>query len=267
MSIYAPQVPGLADLISLKGRTAIVTGAGQGIGEAVARRLAEAGAAVFLGDVNADAAEAVADELRATDAVATAGRLDVSDPDSVSAAVASVFETLGPVDILVNNAGIYPPNLIADLTLDRWRRITGVNLDGALLCARAVADGMCRSGRGVIVNITSTGATRPQSAGMAAYVASKHGLDGLTKALALEYGPSGVRALSVAPTMVATPGLAALSAGADVSDLAARIDSMIPLRRVGSPDDVARVVLFCVSDLAAFVSGSTIYVDGGGMTV
>jgi NAD(P)-dependent dehydrogenase (short-subunit alcohol dehydrogenase family) len=263
----APNHPALVDLISLKGRTAIVTGAAQGIGEAIARRLAEAGAAVFLGDINDEAAQRVAEDIRAHDAKAIAGRLDVSDPENVEATLAGVANELGTVDILVNNVGIYPPIPLGELDLARWRRVLQTNVDGALLCARAVAPGMIKARSGVIVNITSTGAARPQTAGMAAYASSKHALDGLTKALALEYGPFGIRALSVAPTLVATPGVVALSAGTDVSELAARIDSMIPLRRAGVPDDVARVVLFCVSELAAFVSGSTIYVDGGGMTV
>ncbi len=256
--------PSIAELLSLRGRVAVVTGAAQGIGESCARRLAEAGATVFLADIDGEAARAVAKDIGGA---AAGGRLDVRDAAEVQAVLSAVAADHGPVDILINNAGIYPPILLDDLAPERWHEVFGVNLDGALACARAVAPGMKAAGRGVIVNVTSTGAHRPQSPGMAAYVASKHGLDGLTKSLALELGPAGIRVLSIAPTLVATPGIARLAEGQDVSELASRIDQAIPLRRLAQPDEVARVALFCVSELASFVSGSTILVDGGGMTV
>ncbi|WP_019873428.1 SDR family NAD(P)-dependent oxidoreductase [Sporichthya polymorpha] len=198
----------------------------------------------------------------------TAGHLDVSDAAATTAAIQAAAAELGGIDILVNNAGVYPPTPLEDLDAEGWSRVLGINLDGAFTCVRACLPFMVDAPRGAtIVNITSTGAHRPQAAGMTAYVASKHALDGLAKSLALELGPRGVRALAVAPTMVATPGLTALAAGGDVDALAQRIHEAIPLRRVAAPEDVARVVLFCVSDLASFVTGSTIFVDGGAMTV
>lgn len=260
--------PSIAELVSLRGKTAIVTGAAQGLGLAIAQRLAEAGAAVFLGDINATAAHEAAQQINAQGGRASGGFMDVGDAEAVERVIADACVKLGPVDILVNNAGIYPPALLADLDSAAWHRVTRINLDGAFYCARAVAAAMTKHSRhGVIVNITSTGGSRAPSAGMAAYIASKHGLEGLTKSLAVELGPQGIRVMSVAPTLIATPGLHALSAGADVSDLAARIQHTIPLRRIGAADEVARAVLFCASDLASFVSGSTIYVDGGVMAM
>lgn len=262
--------PTIAELVSLRTRTALVTGGAKGIGLAVSRRLYEAGASVFLGGTDGEAARCAAAELRGGPGVAAGGVLDVGDPEIVDRVTAEICSTLGPIDILVNNAGVFPPATLSDLDLESWQRVTRVNLDGALLCSRAFARHIATSGRGgVIINISSLGGSRASAAGMAAYVASKHGLEGLTKALAVELGPTGVRVISVAPTFVPTPGAMANIAlsGAAVSDYVATIPATIPLRRVATADDVARAVLFCASDLSSFVTGSTIFVDGGSMAV
>jgi NAD(P)-dependent dehydrogenase (short-subunit alcohol dehydrogenase family) len=254
----------LAELISLRGRRAVVTGAGRGLGAQIVRRLAEAGAAVVAGDLDGDAARAVAEEATDAGGRAIGCALDVADSASLVAAAEMAVGELGGLEIWVNNAGIFPttgPALDADdAFLDRMLH---VNVRGTYAGAREAARRM--SSGGVIVNLTSTAGFKA-SAGISAYVASKHAVVGITKALALELGPLGIRVLAVAPTIIDTPGvreqMAPLAdAGVDVE---ARVAAN-PLGRMGVPDDVARVVLFCCSDMAAFMTGSTVAVDAGAL--
>jgi NAD(P)-dependent dehydrogenase (short-subunit alcohol dehydrogenase family) len=254
----------LAELISLRGRRAVVTGGGRGIGAQIVRRLAEAGAAVVAGDLDGDAARAVAQEVTEASGRAIGCALDVSDSASLAAAADLAVSELGGLEIWVNNAGIFPatgPALdVDDAFVDRMLQ---VNVRGVYAGAREAARRM--SSGGVIVNLTSTAGFKA-GAGISAYVASKHAVVGITKALALDLGPLGIRVLSVAPTIIDTPGvreqMAPLAeAGLDVE---ARVAAN-PLGRMGVPDDVARVVLFCCSDLAAFMTGSTVAVDAGSL--
>jgi NAD(P)-dependent dehydrogenase (short-subunit alcohol dehydrogenase family) len=254
----------LAELISLRGRRAVVTGAGRGLGAQIVRRLAEAGAAVVAGDLDGDAAGAVAQQVSEADGRAIGCALDVSDTASLAAAADLAVAELGGLEIWVNNAAIFPttgPALEADDAL--VDRMLHVNVRGTYAGAREAARRM--SSGGVIVNLTSTAGFKA-SAGISAYVASKHAVVGITKALALEFGPLGIRVLAVAPTIIDTPGvreqMAPLAeAGLDVE---ARVAAN-PLGRMGVPDDVARVVLFCCSDMAAFMTGSTVAVDAGSL--
>jgi NAD(P)-dependent dehydrogenase (short-subunit alcohol dehydrogenase family) len=253
----------LTELFSLAGRRAVVTGAGKGLGAQIVRRLAEAGADVVAGDIDLAAVEAVAAEI-ATES----GRrvlpwlLDVGDTATLSAAADGAVAELGGLDIWVNNAAIFPPTGPAiDATDDFIDRMLVVNVRGTYAGAREAARRM--GGGGVIVNMVSTTGFKA-GPGISAYVASKHAVVGVTKALALEFGPLGIRVLGVAPTIIDTPGvreqMAPLeAAGLDVSARAAAN----PLGRLGVPDDVARVVVFCCSDLAAFMTGSTLAVDAG----
>lgn len=254
----------LAELTSLRGRRAVVTGGGRGIGAQIVRRLAEAGAAVVAGDLDGDAARAVAQEVTEASGRAIGCALDVSDSASLAAAADLAVSELGGLEIWVNNAGIFPatgPALdVDDAFVDRMLQ---VNVRGVYAGAREAARRM--SSGGVIVNLTSTAGFKA-GAGISAYVASKHAVVGITKALALDLGPLGIRVLSVAPTIIDTPGvreqMAPLAeAGLDVE---ARVAAN-PLGRMGVPDDVARVVLFCCSDLAAFMTGSTVAVDAGSL--
>jgi NAD(P)-dependent dehydrogenase (short-subunit alcohol dehydrogenase family) len=254
----------LAELISLRGRRAVVTGAGRGLGAQIVRRLAEAGAAVVAGDLDGDAASAVAQEVTEAGGSAIGCRLDVGDSASLAAAADVAVREFGGLEIWVNNAGIFPttgPALDADDSfLDRMLQ---VNVRGTYAGAREAARRMATGG--VIVNLTSTAGFKA-SAGISAYVASKHAVVGVTKALALDFGPLGIRVLAVAPTIIDTPGvreqMAPLAdAGVDVE---ARVAAN-PLGRMGVPDDVARVVVFCCSDMAAFMTGSTVAVDAGAL--
>jgi NAD(P)-dependent dehydrogenase (short-subunit alcohol dehydrogenase family) len=254
----------LAELISLRGRRAVVTGAARGLGAQIVRRLAEAGAAVVAGDLDGDAAGALAQEVAAAGGRAIGCALDVGDTASLVAAADLAVAELGGLEIWVNNAAIFPttgPAVDAD---DAFvDRMLHVNVRGTYAGAREAARRM--SSGGVIVNLASTAGFKA-SAGISAYVASKHAVVGITKALALEFGPLGIRVLAVAPTIIDTPGvreqMAPLAeAGLDVE---ARVAAN-PLGRMGVPDDVARVVLFCCSDLAAFMTGSTVAVDAGSL--
>lgn len=235
----------------------MVTGGARGIGAAACRRLAEAGASVLVADLDLPAAEATAAGIGARPFV-----LDVTDTASVAAAADRAVAELGGLDIWVDNPGIYPPTGPAlEATDDFVARMLTVNVLGTFAGAREAAKRM--SGGGVIVNLASTAGFKA-APGISAYIASKHAVVGLTKSLAVELGPLGIRVLGVAPTVIATPGveeqLAPLKAsGVDI----AAIGSANPLGRMGVADDVARVILFCASDLSAFMTGSTLLVDAG----
>jgi NAD(P)-dependent dehydrogenase (short-subunit alcohol dehydrogenase family) len=260
----------LEELVSLEGRVAVVTGGAVGIGLAVAQRLAEAGAAVVVGDLRSTD-EAVAAVRSAADVEVVGTHLDVADTASIVACADLASERLGRLDVWVNNAGIYPTRPLLELTDDDWDAVLDVNLRGAFVGAREAARRMVTAGNGgVIVNIASTAAYQAAGPGVAHYVSSKHGMLGLTKSLAVELGPLGIRALGVAPTLIETPGIEAGREAFRAAGLGDILDSYaekLPLGRVGVPDDVARAVLFAASDLAVFMSGSTLLVDGGDIAV
>jgi len=261
----------LNDLISLRGRAAVITGGGRGIGAAIARRLAEAGADLVIGDLNETNAAAIAEEMRQRYQVqAVATGLDVTESASVAALAALAEATFGRIDIWVNNVGVFPPAVLIETTDAQWDQVQDVNLRGAFFGCREAGRRMAAAGRGVIINITSVAAYRGR-ASVGHYAAAKHGVAGLTKSLAVELGGRGVRVVAVSPCMTETPGLAEqrqVSRGGDAKggsfqEMEARIRGSIPLNRFGHPDDVARAVLFCASDLAGFVTASTVFADGG----
>jgi NAD(P)-dependent dehydrogenase (short-subunit alcohol dehydrogenase family) len=252
----------LAELISLDGRRAVVTGAGRGLGAQIVRRLVEAGAEVVAGDIDAAAVDDLAQELSVGGRRVLGSRLDISDSASLAAAAELAVDALGGLEIWVNNAGIFPttgPAIDAD---DEFvDRMLTVNVRGTYAGAREAARRMVDGG--VIVNLASTAGFKA-SPGISAYVAAKHAVVGLTKALGVEFGSRGIRVLGVAPTIIDTPGVRQqlvplAAAGIDVET---RV-STNALGRMGVPDDVARVVLFCCSDMAMFMTGSTVAVDAG----
>ena len=257
----------IPELMSLRGRVAVVTGGARGTGSAIARRLAEAGAAVVIGDADQVAAEATADELRRPARAVTGMHLAVAAEADVSAFADRVVDEHGSIDVWVNNAGIYPHAPVLDMTAAEWDEVVDFNLKGAFLGAREAARRMTATdGGGVIVNIASTAAFRASAPGVAHYVASKFGVRGLTQALAIELGPVGIRVLGVAATFTVTPGTRARRADLDDAAYRAyveRVGAHKPLRRVAVPDDVARVVLFCASDMSSLMTGSTLVVDAG----
>ncbi|MGW6401300.1 SDR family NAD(P)-dependent oxidoreductase [Streptomyces sp. NPDC055134] len=254
----------IANLVSLKGRTAVVTGSAAGVGATIAERLAEAGANVVIADRDKDAAQAQADAMTARNWSALAVAADVTAPAEVAALADAAVERFGSLDIWVNNAGAYPSSPLMDITDAQWDRVLELNLRGTFTGAREAARRMIDAQRpGVIINISSTAAFTVGGGNAAHYVASKHGVAGLTKSLAVELGPLGIRALSVAPTLTETPGVAYKREAENLGDVLDDYGSQLPLGRIGRPDDIARVVLFAASDLAAFVTGVVLPVDGG----
>jgi len=248
----------LADLFRLDGRTAVVTGAGRGIGAAIVTRLVEAGAAVVAADIDAQQGDGTADRvLTAT--------VDLRRPDACDTLADLAIDAFGSLDVWVNNAGIYPSSPLVDLTDDEWSRVLEMNLTVAFRGARAAATAMRQHGAGVIVNIASN-AGMAAGPGTAHYVSSKHGVVGLTKSLAVDLASDGIRAVGIAPGVTRTEGVEAAAASlrqAGWGDLDDYVRRTTPLGRMAQPDEIARVVVFAASDLASYVNGITIVVDGG----
>lgn len=254
----------IADLLSLQGRVAVVTGAGRGVGAAIAGRLAEAGATVVIADLDIEMSERAVAELTARGLVATPALVDVRSTPSVAELADSAVRSFGSLDIWVNNAGIYPRHGALEMTDDDWDRVVETNLRGTFAGARASARAMVSGGRGgVIVNIASASAFRAPGLGLSHYVASKAGIVGLTKSLAVELGPSGIRVLAVAPILVPTENAVELLRRDGAPSAVAEAAARVPLRRVPEPDDIARAVLFATSGLARCMTGSTLLVDSG----
>jgi NAD(P)-dependent dehydrogenase (short-subunit alcohol dehydrogenase family) len=260
----------LAELMSLEGKVAVVTGGAQGIGFASARRLAEAGATVVLADREGDKAAAVVGSLPGSGAK-TAKTMDVTDVDQITATADAVIDEFGGLDIWINNAGLFPSTPLLEMPDDEWDAVLAVNLKGMFLGGREAGRRMRDLGKGgTIVNLASTSAHAGFGPGFAHYTSSKHGILGLTKALAIELGAYGVRVVAISPQLTLTEGIVGASDDFDSSGLGAVLEGLAartPLGRVAVPDDIARVVLFAVSPLATFVSGSNISVDGGLLAV
>lgn len=259
----------IAELHDLRGRVALVTGAAQGFGFAAARRLAEAGASVLLTDRRADGAKTAAGRLEQYGERVAWAVGDVSVNDQVDALVASAVERFGRVDILVNNAAAYANVRFEEMPLDHFASVLDVNVNGAFWCARQAARRMIEQGSGgVIVNVTSIDALHPTSPGMSHYTTSKHALWGLTKCIALELGPYGIRTNAVAPGPSLTEGAveyirAGAPEGIDVEQQWAAAAARVPLRRWADPDEIGLAVVFLASDLSAYLNGTQIVVDGG----
>ncbi|GAB3165212.1 3-oxoacyl-ACP reductase FabG [Amycolatopsis stemonae] len=244
-------------------RVAVVTGAGRGIGAAVAARLADDGFAVALLDLDEAGVKQGAEAIVAKGGKAVGVALDVSDAEQVEAAVTRVAGELGPPVVLINNAGITRDNLIFKMTEQDWDSVLGVHLKGSFLMTRAVQKYMTQEKYGRIVNLSSTSALGNR--GQVNYSAAKAGMQGFTKTLAIELGKFNVTANAIAPGFIATDMTAATAErlGMGFEDFKAAAASQIPVQRVGTPEDIANLASFLVSEGAGFISGQVIYAAGG----
>ncbi len=249
----------------LENRTAVITGAGRGIGRAIAMRLAEEGARVIVSDIEESFAESVAARITQAGGEAFPAAVDVTDGDKVELLFEEVADESGEIHILVNNAGSRKDVPLHNLTEDQWDQAMAVQTKGSFNCTRAVEKYMVRQNYGKIVNLSAPVPASPGEHGQAGYAAASAALWGFTRALALELGQHNINVNCVAPDFVDTMMTRELAKrkGLYVSDVERFAIAQVPLRRMGTPDDVANVVLFLVSDEASFVSGQVIDVKGG----
>ncbi|PYE17002.1 hypothetical protein DFR67_107247 [Williamsia limnetica] len=236
----------------------LVTGAGSGLGRAIAIRLAKDGAKVVVSDISQEGGAVTVDAIEAAGGKAAFIEADVSDADSVEALIAGSIEYLGGLDLAVNNAGIaHTPGDLHQLSIAEWDAVMGVDLRGTFLCMRGELAHMVEAGHGKIVNMASNAGTK-NAPGMAAYTAAKHGVVGLTKNAALQYARRNIQVNAVGPGTILTEGIIAF--GADQQE---RWADLIPVGRMGKPEEVAAAVAYLLSDEAGFVTGHTLLIDGG----
>ena len=255
----------MADAVSktdeFEGRVAFVTGAASGIGRAASRLFAARGARVVLADLEREAGEAVAEEIRSTGAEAVFVETDVADDAAVARAVATATERFGRLDCAYNNAGLSgPPNFVADMPEDQWRRTIDVMLTGVFLCMKHEIPAILESGGGAIVNCAS-GAGLIGFPGQSAYVASKHGVIGLTRAAALEYGSQGIQINSICPGTARTGMVEDVVR--ETPELQQELERLHPIGRIAEPEEIAEAALWLCTERASFVLGTALSVDGG----
>ncbi len=250
-------MPGVQD------RVALVTGAAQGIGAAIAHRLAQGGANVGVLDLNIDSARKVADEIKAAGGSAIALEADVSKRDQIQAAVDGVVEMFGGLHILVNNAGVIRDNMLFKMTDDDWSLVMEVHLRGAFLASQLAQKHMVSAKYGRIISMSSTSAIGNR--GQANYSTAKAGLQGLTKTLAIELGPFGITANAIAPGFIETEMTKATAerTGTTIEAMREAVAAAVPVRRGGLPADIANAVAFFAGEEAGYVTGQVLYVDGG----
>jgi 3-oxoacyl-[acyl-carrier protein] reductase len=250
-------------MTGVENRVALVTGAAQGIGAAIAERLAAGGAKVGVLDLQRESAQVVADEITSAGGTAVGIGADVSKRDQVQAAVDSLVGEYGGLHILVNNAGVLRDNLLFKMSDDDWTTVMEVHLRGAFLCSQAAQQHMVAAKYGRIICMSSTSALGNR--GQANYSTAKAGLQGLTKTMAIELGPFGVTANAIAPGFIETAMTKATAEriGTTIEQMRESVASAVPVRRGGVPEDIANAVAFFAGEEAGYVTGQVLYVDGG----
>ncbi len=242
----------------LKNRVAIVTGAGQGIGRALALGLAREGAEVVIADINDENAASVKREIEGLGGTALAASTDVSNEDSVQTMVDKSLRQFGKLDILINNAGIFPVSSVEEMKEEEWDRVIGTNLVGAFLCSKAVAGKFLQQGSGRIISMTS-GRAFQGAKNAAHYASSKAGIIGFSKSLALELASCQITVNVICPGITDT----AQPRGHQSEEQIYSQAQTIPLGRIGQPEDLVGTAVFLASDAAAFITGQTVIVNGG----
>ena len=247
----------MEEAVGLAGKVAMVTGAAQGIGKAVALLLARNGADIIVADINLEKAEETAKEIQALGRKALAVKVDVGNLDDVIRVVQTVLEEFSQIDILVNNAGINRDKLILRMTEEDWDVVLKINLKGTFNCTKAVVRHMSKQRSGKIVNIASV-VGEMGNAGQANYAASKAGVIGFTKTVAREFAQRGINVNAIAPGYIETPMTDVLA-----EKVKEQLRRMIPMERLGKPEDVAEAVLFLVSEASSYITGQVLNVNGG----
>lgn len=244
-------------MIDLSNKVALVTGAGKGIGRAIALRLAQQGASVMVADLDGASAAAVAREIADAQGVSRSVQVDVANADSVKFMVDKTIEAFGGLDILCNNAGIFPSAKIAEMTLEQWDQVHNVNLKGTFITVQACAAAMADKGGSMVLTSSITGPITGFP-GWAHYGATKAGMLGFMRSAAMEFAKQRITINAVMPGNVRTEGLKDLGAS-----YLRQMEQAIPMDRLGEPDEIAQAVAFLASDAASYITGQTLVVDGG----
>lgn len=249
-------------MFELKNKVALVTGGRRGMGRAHALALAMQGAKVAVTDIDAKECASVMEEIKSRGGEAACFAMDVSDKAEIDRVFDEVVKQFGRLDILVNNAGIYLPKPALDITEEEWDRMMDINLKGEFLCAQRAAKEMAKNKWGRIINIASvaSGQVGVGIAGGAHYVASKGGIIGMSETMAIEFAPLGINVNVVAPGAIDTPMIQAAELPKEAMDA---MMARVPLKRIGRPEEVSAAVVFLASEEASYITGSTLYVDGG----
>ena len=247
----------------LKGRSAFVTGAGQGIGRGIAEQLAAKGASVTIAEINENTGQTTADELRQAGCEAQYVQVDIRSEDEIKAGIAAHMERFGALEILVNNAGQNQHFDASQMSVDEWEKSMSLNLRGAWLCCKHALPIMAAGEGGVIVNIASVHATMTAT-NFFPYNVAKSGILGLTRSIALDWGPRKIRAVAISPGWVRTqPAIDFLEAADDPAAEEQRVKDLHPVKRIGEPRDIGALAAFLASDEASYITGTEIVIDGG----
>ena len=253
----------MAEIQALDNRTAVITGAGRGMGQSIACALAELGAQVGGTDLDEEAAQGTVQQIRASRHRAAAFQTDVTDAPGVQAMVDWTADTFGGVHILVNNAGVLYPTSVAETDEEEWDRVIAVNLKGTFLCSKAVLSHMQDAGWGRIINISSTAGKSVSTVGGAHYTASKAGVLGFTRHLAREVASDGITVNAVCPGLIDTE---MVRTAIDKERTRAYAESF-PIQRLGKPEEVAELVAFLASEQAGYITGASLDINGGDLTI